>query len=169
MGERHEFLKLLLRHETDIKAFIGSLVLDPHLRDDVFQEVALVLWLQFDSYDPHRSFGAWARGIAYRKILELRHQNARFPVVFSPKTIQAVLDAYDRIEAAVSRKAEALRECLKELPDSSRHLLTLRYEDGLAAEEIARQKHSTVNAVYQALSRIRARLEECIRQRLAVE
>jgi RNA polymerase sigma-70 factor (ECF subfamily) len=168
MEGREEFLKLLLRYETDIKAFIGSLVLDPHLRDDVFQEVALVLWLQFDGYDAQRSFGAWARGIAARKILEQRHQNARFPVAFSPKTIQAVLDAYDRMETTVSRKAEALRECLKRLPDQSRYLLTLRYEQGLRAEEIARQKGTTMDAVYQALSRIRAKLEACIRQRLAV-
>lgn len=169
MGGREDFLKLLLRHQTDIKAFIGSLVLDAHVRDDVFQEVALVLWQRFEDFDARRSFGAWARGIAARKILEQRHQNARFPLVFAPATVQAVLAAYDRIEETISRKAEAMRVCLQGLPDDSRQLLTLRYEQNCPAEEMARQRGSTIDAIYQALSRIRARLEDCIRRRLAVE
>src|SRR3712207_6409366 len=139
MDQREEFLRLFLRYEADVKAFIGSLVLDRNLRDDVFQEVALALWRQIDSYDRQRSFGAWARGIAARKILQLRDQDARFPVAFAPETLRAILDAYDRTEEAASRKADALRECLEQLPDKARHLLGLRYERGLPAEAIARQ------------------------------
>jgi RNA polymerase sigma-70 factor (ECF subfamily) len=169
MSGHEDFLKLLLRHQINIKAFIGSLVLDAHVRDDVFQEVALVLWQRFEDFDSRRSFGAWARGIAARKVLELRHKNARFPPVFAPATVQAVLEAYDRIEDTISRKADAMRECLKGLPDEARQLLTLRYEQDCRAEEIARQRGSTIDAIYQALSRIRARLEDCIRRRLVVE
>src|SRR5262249_40782472 len=61
----------------------------------VFQEVALTLWRQIDSYQPERPFGAWARGIAARKVLQLREKSARFPVAFDPETIEAVLAAYD--------------------------------------------------------------------------
>jgi RNA polymerase sigma-70 factor (ECF subfamily) len=167
MNRQDEFVKLFLRHESDVKAFIGSLVLDPHLRDDVFQEVALTLWRQMDSYDWERSFGAWARGIASRKIMQRRDQDARFPVAFSPETIQAVLDAFERTEDAASGRLDALRECLKSLPDHSRSLLELRYERGLACEDIARQSGRSLDAVYQSLSRIRTKLEECVRQRLA--
>jgi RNA polymerase sigma-70 factor (ECF subfamily) len=169
MDNREEFLRLLLRHEPDVKAFIGSLVRDSHLRNDIFQEVALELWRQIDSYDPSRSFGAWARGFAARKILQQRSRQARFPLAFSPETIQAVLQAYDRTEDEVPDRADALRQCLEELPDHSRQLLAMRYERNLKAEEICRQTGRTVEAVYQALSRIRGKLEDCIRRRLAVE
>lgn len=169
MAGHDEFLKLFLMHQADLKAFIGSLVLDPHAREDVFQEVALTLWKQFDNYDPRRSFGAWARGIAAKKVLQQRDLKVRLPVVFAPETIQAVLDAFDRSEEEASLRAEALRECVKRLPEKSRHLLVLRYEENLRNDEIARRVNSTLDAVYQALSRIRGRLEECIRQRLAVE
>jgi RNA polymerase sigma-70 factor, ECF subfamily len=169
MLDRDKFLTRFLRAEADIKAFIGSLVLDPHLRDDVFQEVALALWQQMEAYDPSRSFGAWARGIAANKILQAREKNARFPLVFSPETIRAVLDAFDQTEATASRKAEALRDCLKQLPGKSRQLLDLRYEQELKNDEIARRSKSTLDAIYQALSRIRQKLEECIRRKLALE
>ena len=167
MIERDEFLKRFLKSEADIKAFIGSLVPDPHLRDDVFQEVALALWQQMEVYHAERSFGAWARGIAANKILQARERNARFPVVFSPETIRSVLDAFDQSESDANRRAEALRDCVKQLPEKSRQLLTLRYEQDLKNDEIARRSRSTVEAIYQAMSRIRQRLEACIRRKLA--
>jgi RNA polymerase sigma-70 factor (ECF subfamily) len=166
MDRQDEFLKLFLKHQTDVKAFIGSLIFDSHLRDDVFQEVAVTLWRQMDAYDWQKPFGAWARGIAAKKVLQLRDQNARFPIAFSPETIQAVLDEFDRSEEGVPGRLEALRECLRSLPEHSRQLLGLRYEHNLACEQIARQTKRTLDSVYQALSRIRALLEECIRKRL---
>lgn len=169
MQGRDDFLKTLLAHEADLRAFIGSLVRDLHARDDVFQEVAVALWQQAEQYDPARSFGAWARGIAANKILQRRRQDERFPVVFSPETIQAVLDAFDRTEETASGRRDALAECLKRLPQEPRRLLAMRYEEGLGVDRIARRVNRTVDAVYRALSRIRAALEACIRRRLAVQ
>lgn len=169
MTPAEQFLPLLLKHEADVKAFIGSLVLDRHRRDDIFQEVALVLWNRKDDYDPSRSFGAWARGIAAKLILKHRERDALFPLLFSPETIQAIAEAYARTEAIACPAAEALRHCLEKLPEKSRRLLQLRYEKNLRVEEIAGQTASTLDAIYQALSRLRARLEECIRQRLALD
>jgi RNA polymerase sigma-70 factor (ECF subfamily) len=168
MDRREEFLTLFLRYQTDIKAFIGSLITDSHLRDDVFQEVALILWRQIDDYDRQRSFGAWARGIAAKKILQMRDQNARFPLAFSPETIRAVLNEFDRTEEMASRRLDALRACVQLLPSQSRELLEWRYESNLSCAQIAEQTRRTLDAVYQTLSRIRTQLEECIRKRLAV-
>lgn len=169
MDDRDEFLKRFLRNEADLRAFIGSLVLDPHQREDVFQEVALALWRQMDVYDPGRPFGAWARGVAANKILQFRDKAARTPVAFAPATIEAVLAAYDRTEADASRRADALRDCVQKLPEKSRELLALRYDEQLDAEAISRRTQRTLDAVYQALSRIRALLADCIHQRLALE
>src|SRR5262249_9389917 len=60
MDSQNEFLPLFLKHQVGIRAFLGSLVRDPHARNDLFQEVALVLWHEFPRYDRARSFGAWA-------------------------------------------------------------------------------------------------------------
>ena len=166
MPRNDDFMRHFLSHEGDIRAFIGSLVLDRHVRDDVFQEAALTLWQQFDAYDPARSFGAWARGIAAKKILQRRDQDRRFPLAFSPQTIQAVLDAFNRTESEASRKADALHECIKLLPDHAREMLTLRYQQNMKPPEIAERSGRTLDAIYQVLSRLRAKLEECIRQHI---
>jgi RNA polymerase sigma-70 factor (ECF subfamily) len=164
---RGEFITLFLKHQADLKAFIGSLVRDRHARDDVLQEVALTLWQRFSTYEPQRSFGAWARGIAAKKILQRWEKLDRMPQPFAPQVIQALLDAYERTAAAAPARSDALERCLQDLPDKSRRLLELRYEQALTLGEIARRVGSTLDAVHKALSRLRTRLQECVEQRLA--
>lgn len=167
MDSQLEFMTLFLKHQAECKAFIGSLVRDRHARDDLFQEVALTLWRKFPDYDRSRSFGAWARGIAAKKIMQRWEKEGRSPLPFAPPAIQAILDAYERTELTASARSEALERCLEDLPEKSRQLLLLRYEKSLRLGQIAQQVGSTLDAVHKALSRLRSRLQECVEQRLA--
>lgn len=165
--DRDQFLPLFIQYEADLRGFIRSVVLDRHVRDDIFQECAMILWRQFDQYDRRQSFGAWARGIAANKIKQRRCEDGRFPVAFSPETIQSVLDAFDCTEADAAPRAEALSACVEELPPKTKELIKLRYERSLACADIARETGRTLEAIYRALSRTREGLEECIRRKLA--
>jgi RNA polymerase sigma-70 factor (ECF subfamily) len=167
MDAQEEYLKLLFGCELEIRAFIGSIVRGPHDCDDVFQEVALTLWKEFPRYDRSRSFAAWARGIAGMKLMQRWDKTKRLPVVLSPEAIQAVSSAFDRSEELSSGKAEALERCLDQLPEKSRKLLSLRYERSLKIEQIAQELQATLDAVYQSLSRLRARLLDCVNRRLS--
>lgn len=164
--DRDEFLQLLLQHQTEIKAFIGSILRDRQARDDVFQEVAMILWRQFAEFDRGQSFASWARGIAAHKVLhEIRQQN-RIPSLMEPEAIDAMLSAFERIASQSKDRQAALEECLKLLPDSSRSLLAMKYEQNLGASEIGQRIRKTVEAVYQSLSRLRMKLADCVRSRL---
>ncbi len=167
MDAQEEYLKLLFGCELEIRAFIGSIVRGPHDCDDVFQEVALTLWKEFPRYDRSRSFAAWARGIAGMKLMQRWDKTKRLPVVLSPEAIQAVSSAFDRSEELSSGKAEALERCLDQLPEKSRKLLSLRYERSLKIEQIAQELQATLDGVYQSLSRLRARLLDCVNRRLS--
>jgi len=169
MSTHDEFLPLFLAHQGDLRAFIGALIRDAQTREDVFQGVALTLWESFDRYDRERSFGAWARGFAARKVLHEHRNNARFPLIFPAEAIQTILDAYDRTESPEAPRRAALRECMERLPARTREVLTLRYEQDLSGEGIATRLGSTVDAVHQTLSRARTALGDCIRQRLALK
>jgi RNA polymerase sigma-70 factor (ECF subfamily) len=169
MDRQSEYLKLLFGCETEIRAFIGSIVRGTHDRDDLFQEVALTLWQEFPRYDRARSFGAWARGIAAVKLMQRWDRVKRSPVVLPPDAIRAVATAFDRTEALASRKAEALEKCVEQLPEKSRRLLALRYERSLKIDQIAQEIQATVDAVYQSLSRLRGKLQECVERRLAAQ
>jgi RNA polymerase sigma-70 factor (ECF subfamily) len=165
MKTNEEFLKLFLCHQGDLCAFLGSVMRDRAAAEDLFQEVSLVLWQNFAAYDPGRPFGAWARGIAVKKVLQGREKSRRLPLAFSPEAIQAVLDAYDRTEDLAPDSAP-LRDCLSKLPPRSRSLLALRYERSLKLGEIAKEVGSTPDAVHKLLSRIRENLQECLQRKL---
>jgi RNA polymerase sigma-70 factor (ECF subfamily) len=168
MSRHDEFLPFFLAHQGDLRAFIGALIRDAQTREDIFQNVALTLWESFDRYDRDRSFGAWARGIAARKVLHEHRSNSRFPLVFPPEAIQSVLDAYDRTEVPEGPRRVALRECMDRLPARTKEILTLRYDQDLSGDSIAVRLGSTVDAVHQVLSRTRNSLADCIRRRLAL-
>ncbi len=162
---------MFLGQERDLRAYIGSLVREPAEREDVFQNVAVVLWEKFEEYNGNKgAFGAWARGIATRKVLQERRKNARFPLALPPEAIERVLEAFERTEASSGeavRRERALAECLKALPDKSRQLMEWRYEDGVRGAKLARRMKRSVDAVYQMLSRVRTQLGGCIRGKLA--
>ena len=108
----------------------------------------------------------WARGVAANKILHaIRHQK-RVPVAMEPESIEAILSAFERIASQSNDRKDALAECLERLSDRSRNLLAMKYEQDLRAEEIGRRIQQETNAVHQSLSRIRAKLADCIRGRL---
>ncbi|OQW95280.1 MAG: hypothetical protein BWK77_07790 [Verrucomicrobia bacterium A1] len=161
-----QFLSHFLRHQDDIRAVIASMVRDRTACDDVFQEVAIVLWRKFEEFDATRSFGAWARGIAVRKVLQFFDKNRRTPIAFAPETMEAILAAFDSEEPADSTRDAALTQCIGKLPDKSRRLVTMRYEEGLSLDAIAQRIASTLDAVNKALSRIRTALRDCIEQQI---
>lgn len=168
MGSHEEFLTRFLRHQGDLKAFLGSVVRDRAVVDDLFQEVSLALWQSYAGYDPARPFGAWARGIAVKKVLQGREKSRRLPLAFSPQAIEAVMGAYERRPQSAP-DTEGLRDCIAKLPPRSQNLLVLRYDRALKLGEIARQLGSSLDAVHKLLSRIRENLQDCLQRRAEAE
>ena len=168
MDRQQEFLKHFLRHQDDLRAFIASVVRDRHAREDILQDVALVLWQKFEQYDPNRSFGAWARGIAANKIFQSFAKSRKTPLPLSPEAVQAIVSACEDIPADPSDQQEALRRCLDKLPDKSRNLVRMRYEESLKLKDIAERVAGTLDAVHKALSRIRDGLRGCMDRELGL-
>jgi RNA polymerase sigma-70 factor (ECF subfamily) len=166
MNGEPEFLALFLKHQGEIRAFVRAVIRDPAERDDVLQEVALVLWRELDRYDRQRPFGAWARGVTAKTILKRFDRARRQPIALSPEAIAALAEVQGGQPAASSAREDALRECLERLPERSRRLVTLRYGEGLTLAELAARVSSTLDAVHKALSRVREGLERCVERRL---
>jgi len=146
--------------------FIATLIRSRQDRDDVFQEVSLVLWEKFDQYDPSRPFGAWARGIAAKKMLQRRDKQGRLPTPFPPESVVAILNAFDRQDDQVGPEAEALRICIQNLPARSQKMLELRYAESLSVKQIAQQVSISTASAFKTLTRLRSSLLECIASRL---
>jgi RNA polymerase sigma-70 factor (ECF subfamily) len=164
------FLPLFLAAQADLRAFIGATVQDRVLREDVFQEVAMALWRSFDRYDSSRSFGAWARGVAVRKIMENRRVRSRLPDYCTLDVLEALSDRFEAQEeqSAWAEREQALAFCLELLPEKSARVMSARYGKGELIEQIAADMGLKVEAVYQALCRVRKQLRECVQRRLGL-
>lgn len=163
MPAEGEFLKLFLAHQREIGAFVSAAVRDANVRDDIVQQTALILWRTFDQYDRTRPFVSWARGIARNVILQHHRKSERNPVLLEPGALDAVMEACNETrEEDPGLYQEALQHCLRRITPKSRQLLEMRYQRSLSLAEMADLVHSTLNAVNQALFRIRAALQTCI-------
>jgi RNA polymerase sigma-70 factor (ECF subfamily) len=170
VDERQErFLARFIPNQGTVRAFIRSLIWDRVTCDDVFQEVALVLWREFDRYDPARPFGPWARGVAARTIRMGLRQTRRIPVAMSPEAIEALETAFAAFDGPTSGEEEALRHCVDRLPDKSRLLVRLRYRESLKVAEIASRIGSSTEAAQKALTRLRDALQRCVQRRMRTE
>ena len=63
-------------------------------------------------------------------------------------------------------RTEALRSCLKKLPEKSSQLLRLRYFESDSCREVAKKLGTGLNVIYKRLSRLHRGLKECIELRL---
>lgn len=166
-GRQDRFLRYFLKQQDDIRAVIGSFVRDRMMAEDVFQDTALTLWQKFDEFDETRSFGAWARGIAVRKVLQRFGRNRRAPLAFAPETIEAMASVFDQVPDTSTEDEETLKSCLSQLPEKSRALVRMRYDESLSLSDIAERISSSLDAVNKALSRIRVALRACMDRKRA--
>ncbi len=167
MGQHQRFLALFLRHQDDLRAFVGSVVRDWTAVDDIVQETAVVAWRKFAEFDPSRSFGAWARGIAGFEIRKHRERSARVPTRLSSEAIAAIEAVWDDDASPVSPRLEALGRCLERVEPRARDILAWRYRDGLEIDVVAQRCGRRSEAVGKMLQRLRVALGDCVDRQLA--
>ena len=164
---RRHLTQMILKHRTAIYGFIVAHLADVSSAEDVFQEVCLVLWEQWERYDPARDFGRWARGIARNKILQYLDRAGRrsAPVLVDPELFEKLVEHPSWSKDDTSEK-EALKKCVKRLGKRAREILRLKYGDGLSGKEIAAKLKLRVNSVFVSIMRGKAALMDCIEERL---
>src|SRR5947208_4499624 len=77
------FLRQFLRNERRVYAYILTLLPNRADADDALQEASLAMWDKFDTRDPPADFLAWARRVAYYKVLDVYKRASRGRVRFS--------------------------------------------------------------------------------------
>jgi RNA polymerase sigma-70 factor (ECF subfamily) len=162
------YLRLLTQHDRWMATYVYSLVSRPADAEDILQEVKVTMWKHFPSFEAGSNFRAWARKIAMNQILNYRRSEQRRPnSALDDEFIEVVAAEIDRRADALDHKADALRLCLRKLPEAHRKIIVWRYYEDCGVEEIAAKSARTVEAVYRLLSRIRGVLNDCVNRQLA--
>ncbi|MCM2372642.1 sigma-70 family RNA polymerase sigma factor [Aporhodopirellula aestuarii] len=161
---------LWVKAEPNLRAFVAATVWDVHHAEDVLQEIASVVSMNFASYDPARPFLPWSLGIARLKVLEYLRSCGRDRVVLSDATLLNLESAVQSLsEEDLANRRAALQGCVKRLAGRQRRVIELRYIKEKPLEEIARELATTRSTVAVTLHRARTALRECINRSLDVE
>lgn len=161
------YLRLLTQHDRWLATYVYSLVASSADAQDILQEVKVTMWKQFAKFEPGSNFRAWARKIATHQILNYRRSEKKRPnSTLDEEFIEAVAAEIDRRAETLDHKADALKICLRKLPEAHRKIVVWRYYEDCGVEEIAAKSERTTEAVYRLLSRIRQVLNDCVNRQL---
>lgn len=162
----HRFLRRFTAHEPAIRAHVRRLVPSRADADDVMQEVSVVLWDKFDSFEEGGDFRAWAFGVARFEVLAWLRDRGRDRLVLDEAAVTRIAEEACADEPRLERQREALEQCMQKVPVAQRGLLMQAYQEGASIQDVAQDSGRSVAGFYQWLHRMRRLLLDCIRRSL---
>jgi len=156
---------LFVQHTPALRGFILSLLPDFAAADDVLQETFITATARAAQFELGTSFLRWSCAIAHFKVLEGARSRKEIPTL-APDVIDALCACMPDQEDTDELRTRLLGECLDELAPQARRAVALRYEYAHKPAEVARLMGWTAEAVYVALSRARAVLRTCVKEKV---
>jgi len=158
------FVKLT---EAGIRAYVAGTGISRDEVDDVAQEVYLEFYRNRakipESVLPER----WLKGIARNVCLNHIRRTARKGRLHREALAELLASAEAEAPGQDAEPGRALAVCIEKLPERSRRIVGMRYEENMRSHAIAEALKSTAGAIRFALYRIRKILKGCIDEALA--
>jgi RNA polymerase sigma-70 factor (ECF subfamily) len=164
-----DFLRLFVRHQQEIYAYILILVPYEHDADDLFQDGMTVMWQKFDQFRPGTNFAAWGVQILHYLILDYRRKVARNNkrVLMEDAVFEALTEHIPTIQDEMAIRIEALRKCLAGLDDRAKEIIQMRFERNISIEDMAAHLKRSPRQVHRILGQISDVLLRCMNRTLA--
>ena len=162
------FVEILSRHRGQLFGYIHALVRRFDDAEDIYQETAMVLWSKFREYEPGTNFLGWACAVARFRAANFLKREHRRRRHFS----QAVQEELAAMQASIGpadavAQQDALADCVERLSDADRRLIELCYGGEDSFRAVAERLGRSPQSVYDALSRIRRSLGDCVDRTIA--
>ncbi len=174
-GNADAFGEVVMRYQSRFRVMVARQVASADDANDIVQDAFIEAWRGLGSFDRSRPVGPWLRAICRHRMIKHLRERARLPA--SPMAAiderlagLAEQDMHkDHADEDTDRRLTALRHCLEQLDARQRAMLTARYRDGLAVQEIAARTKRLPNSVSMALLRLKDGLMRCMAARLSGE
>ncbi len=159
-GDRSAISELIERHSKRVRSYIGMMVKDDDIADDIFQEtfIKAVRVIDEGRYTDSGKFLSWVLRIAHNRVLDhfrreksnkqINESDAGYDVLGTMRFAQPTVED----QMISSQIEEDVRSLVEMLPDEQREVVKLRYYSKLSFAEIAEQTEVSINT---ALGRMR--------------
>lgn len=159
-GDRNAISELIERHSRRVRGYIGMMVKDDDVADDIFQEtfIKAVKVIDEGRYTDTGKFLSWVLRIAHNRVLD------HFRKEKSSRQVNETEAGYDVIGTlrfaepttedmmVHSEMEQTIRDLITLLPEEQQEVVRLRYYSKLSFQEIAEQTEVSINT---ALGRMR--------------
>ena len=113
------FARLFAQHDRWLFAYLVSLLGNAAHAEEVFQEVCVVLWREYETFQLGTNFVKWVSVIAHHQVHRFRRQQRRVGPQLSDATVDLLAqDAVERVDLLESRR-DALRLAWKSFPTTT--------------------------------------------------
>src|SRR5687767_180482 len=166
-------LRAAFKYQDALTSYAFALLQDWALAQDAVQETFIVLQKKHAEFRPDGNVFTWARQMVRYEALNILRARGRESCVADDELL-ALVDAQfvEHVNADALARMEqqktALQHCMTRLDSEALDLLLGFYRERRSCDELATARRRTVNAIRLALSRIRARLRECVRDRMGL-
>ncbi len=131
--------------------------------EDAMQEAFLDAFRKIHQYDGSATFGAWLKRITINKSIDILKRRKPIESIDEVKTDFSEIVDEDYLEV-ISYKIDAIRECMHQLSEAYRVILSLHLLEGYDHEEISNIMELSYNATRTKYSRARQRLLALLKQ-----
>ena len=160
LGDRSAISELIERHSKRVRNYIGMMVKDNDIADDIFQEtfIKAVKVIDEGRYTDSGKFLSWILRIAHNRVLDhFRRQKSSRQVNESEAGYDVIgtlrfAEPTTEDEMVHSEMEQTIRDLVELLPEEQREVVRLRYYSKLSFQEIAEQTEVSINT---ALGRMR--------------
>ena len=167
-----DLLRAAFKYQDALTSYAFALLQDWALAQDAVQETFIVLQRKHAEFRPGANVFTWARKIVRYEALNILRDRGRESCVIDEELFALIdsqflehqdMDAVARME----QQKTALQHCMGQLEPDAVALLLGFYRERRSCEELAEGRR-TVNAIRLVLSRLRARLRDCVRTRITL-
>lgn len=150
-------------------AYIMFLVGDPESAEDIFQNISIIAYQKIDSIKDKEHLMGWLRIAARNESLKTIRTKARSQIRFDSNLIEQLESHWQQFDHQQPGLQGMLQECLGKLSPKAKHMIKLKYYEGLRGSVIAETLNMNLNTVYVGLSRIHRWLASCVQNKYSQE
>jgi RNA polymerase sigma-70 factor (ECF subfamily) len=161
-----KIIGLITEHQTELTAYIRTLMPTAEGVQDILQDANIVLWEKRDTLRDINAFRAWAYKICYYKMCH--HMKKTMPsknVTLSPEVMESLANEY-HLESEEDINLSTLETCLAKLTPDDHKLVMSHYQKKSSLAKYAEKIGISVGKLKHALIRIRTNLKHCVEQEL---
>ena len=168
-GDIDSYRNIIREFQKEVWKFVAAMLHNRETTEELVQETFVKGYIHLDQFDVNRDFSKWIKAIArnvVREKLRTSFHTEKHLSLYHDHLKQRLADDRSYVQYK-ERLSDALDKCRQELPQRSKDILDMRYRHSVSFEYIAQKTGRSPVGVRQLLWRIKLKLKDCIKKKIA--